>query len=495
MPDAPTTPLAGQLSDLSASLAYTLPELALATLLLLVLGVGLIWRQRQQAAGWVTLMGLVGVGALVAAQVVGLNATDLASSARPLWGGTFALDAWSVWFKALIVGSALVVTLLLLVHPQPEASEAYVLLLGLTLGAVLMASANHFLIVYLSLALASLSSYVLVALDRADAARAEAALKYLVYGAVSSAVGLYGISLVYGLTGTLQLGPGLALRLAEAPPLAASAALTLISVALAYKLSAAPLHFWAPDAYQGAPLPIATALATVSKLGAVALTLRLADSFRLVAAWPWVLGALALLSLTVGSLGALRQRDYKRLLAYAGVAQAGYLLLGLAVNSDAGVRATLAYALAYVLLTLVAFAAAGAFAQRAGTDDVDAWLGLGRKHPLAAGLLALAMIGLVGLPPTVGFIGKLGLFLPLLQSAQELGPTNPNGLFALVLLGAGLLYTVVSLFFYLKMPARLLLEGEAAQAGRIGSWRLVGLVLGSAAVLYLGTLGAGWLLS
>jgi NADH:ubiquinone oxidoreductase subunit 2 (subunit N) len=306
--------LASSLDSISASLPLLGTELALTALLLVVLVVHLITRRRWPAfTGYVTIGGLLIVTVFWFSQTLGLDSYTLSARPWALMGGALELDRWAQWFKGLVLGGTLVGVLLTRSEARPVAGETYFLLVALALGGVLMAGANHGLIVYLGIELASLASYVLVALSKGDTLserlRAEAATKYIVYGAVSSALMLYGFSLVYGLTGTLQLGSGLALRLADADPAAATVAVSFVLIGLAYKLSAAPMHFWSPDVYEAAPGGVVAALATTSKLAALAIVLRLTDSVATVPTWPLLVAGLALLSLTVGSLGALAQRD------------------------------------------------------------------------------------------------------------------------------------------------------------------------------------------
>lgn len=495
--------LASSLDAISASLPLLGTELALTALLLVVLVVHLSTRRRWPAfTGYFTIVGLLIVTVFWFSQTLGLDSYTLSARPWALMGGALELDRWAQWFKGLVLVGTLVGVLLTRSEARPVAGETYFLLVALALGGVLMAGASHGLIVYLGIELASLASYVLVALSKGDTLserlRAEAATKYIVYGAVSSALMLYGLSLVYGLTGTLQLGSGLALRLADADPAAATVAVSFVLIGLAYKLSAAPMHFWSPDVYEAAPGGVVAALATTSKLAALAIVLRLADSVATVPTWPLLVAGLALLSLTVGSLGALAQRDAKRLLAYGGVAQAGYLLMGLAVGGAGGERAVLVYSLVYALLTLLAFGAGAAFASRAeGSWQLDRWQGLGRRYPVAGVAMAVAMAGLVGLPPTAGFIGKLAVFLPLAEAVQQLGLSSVMGVVVLIVLGAGLIYSVLSLFFYLKVAARLFLEADTdadVPTQALGPrWNLP-LALGSALALMLGTVGVNWLL-
>lgn len=427
-----------------------LPELVLAGLCLALVPVaGLVRGRARGAPAWVAGAGLV--------VCLVLTARTLSWAPVPVFEGAYAVDGFGAVFKLLVLAGALIALLVMAGYfrGRPPSPHAPVALLFSTLGAVAVTSAIDLALVLLFLQMTSMAGYVLVALVRADGRALEAALKIFIYGAVALAVMAYGLSFVYGLTGSLDLrriGPSLA----AADPVWVALAFLLALVGYGFEATVAPFHFWAPDVYQGATAPVAGFLSVVPKIGGFAALLRFVTyaleggpvSGRL------VLAALAALTMTLGNLAALRQESLKRLLAWSSVAQAGYVLAAVAAagRADGALPAVGYYLAAYVFMNLAAFAAVSAVERTAGTDALGAFEGLGRRAPFTALALTLGLLSLAGVPPLAGYVGKV----------LVLGATIDGGLPWLAALAAA--NFVVGLYYYLRVVARVYLRapGEAA---------------------------------
>lgn len=385
------------------------PEIVLAgTGMLLILLSAFVAKERQRPLAYVGILGILVALALSWADS-GATGTALAGMVR--------LDPISTFFRVTFLAAALVVALTGLDFVQSRGvsvGEFYALLLLATTGAILMALAWDIVMLYIGLELLSVLSYVLAGFFREDPKSNEAGIKYFLNGALASAVLLFGLSMVYGLTGTTSI-PGIAAGLGRAVqgPMAPVALLALgfILGALAFKVAAVPFHLWAPDTYEGAPTPFAGFLAAVSEGAGMAAIIRivftgmapLSSSFGV-----WI-AVLAALTMTVGNVTALWQTNFKRLMAYSSVAQVGYILVGLAVVTREGISSVLFYLFAYLFMTLGVFAVIAALSVQGQGEDIADYAGLGQRNPWMAGLLTLFMASLVGIPTTAGFMAKLGL--------------------------------------------------------------------------------------
>ena len=383
------------------------------------------------------------------------------------------------------------------------------LVLAMVLGAILLTRAVHGIVLVLAVELLSIPSYALVLTRRDDPRAARAALNYLLLGAVATGALLYGLSLLYGLTGSLHFATDpFWLHLSQAPTAPVVLALGLVLAGLLFKLGAAPLHFWAPDAYQAAPLPVALLLSTAPKMAAAVALWRLHEAATgglpalAAGAFGLLFTAAALLSLLVGTLGALTQPNIRRLLACSSIAQAGFVLLAIRGASATSVGPVLLYITFLLLANGCVFAGVAFFEQRVSPDESSKtshpapgsskalFSGLGRRFPLPAVALTIGLVALTGLPPTVGFSAKLLAFTALWQAdASPLGRA---------LLGVGLAATVGSLFFYLRLPYWLFLKEEAE--GREASEKrpsraIAGLAAGLAGLTVLAFLRAEWVMA
>ena len=440
------------------------PEACLVAGALLVLGLDLTAgrgrapERRARNAAWLGLL------ALAAA----LAATFAAAPAGPLAAGTVLLDPLARISRAGILGLAF---LALAATPGtlrlPHAAEYVALLLFATAGFTLMAATTSLLLGFVALELASLALYLLAGFDKARAESAEAALKYFLFGAVAAAFLLFGFSLLYGLTGALDL-PGIARGLATQPasPLL-MVAVVMVLVGFGFKAAAAPFHLWAPDVYQGAPAPAAALIASAAKLAGLAFFLRLLGSALPGAAaggppapWTGAVGVLAILSLLVGNLAALGQGNIRRLLAYSAVAHAGALLLGVLVSGRAGPGPAVYYAITYGLATVGAFLVLAALDGQGGAQTPADLAGLHRRSPLLAAALAACLLSLAGIPPLAGFLGKFLLFAEALRAG---GPASLTGGIALLAIALG----AIALYYYLNVLKEALVRAPAPGAPAI----------------------------
>jgi NADH-quinone oxidoreductase subunit N len=385
------------------------PEIVLASvgMLLLLLDV-VVPAGRQRPLGYLCVAGML---------LAGVAALLLPTAGHVVLGGMVVLDGFSLFFRLLFLAAALLVTLLSLdfvLARGRDLGEFLALICFATAGAMTMAVSWDVVSLYVGLELLSLSSYVLAAFLRDDPRSHEAGLKYLLNGALASAVLLFGLSLAYGVTGQTgipQLAAGL--RAALGGPFGGVVWLAagMILAALAFKIAAAPFHLWAPDAYEGAPTPVTAYLMVVAESAGFAGLFRLVSSGMgpLAPTWGIWLAALSVLTMTVGNVTALWQTSIKRMLAYSSIAQVGYVLAGLAVATRTGVGSALFYLIAYLFTTLGAFAVVVALSVRGPGDRIRDYAGLGRRAPVLAGVLTLFMASYVGIPVTAGFMGKLGL--------------------------------------------------------------------------------------
>ena len=448
------------------------PELCLVAVSLIVLVQDLVQKGRDSSrVGYVTLAGLALTGLLL---IRGFDTHDTAF-------GLVTIDNFGNFFKLFTVASVAAVVFFVMQDKREKKhniGEYYFLLLGAAVGIFFMVGTNNLLLLMLGLELLSLASYSLAGFHKGEKRSAEAAMKYVVFGGLSAGVMVFGISLLYGATGTLNLAvmagvPGvegegltrsLALAVTEAPGLVA-AAMVMILGGFSYKISVAPFHFWAPDVYEGAPTPVTTFLAVASKAAGFGALLRFIAVLFVspkaqvaVAEYGIQVGQLiallAAITMTLGNLAALRQESIKRMLAYSSVAHAGYVLVGVAAMSSVGFQAAMFYLAAYYFMNLGAFGFLLYFSGVTGHETYSSLRGMGRKAPLMAVPMVIFLVSLTGLPPTIGFIGKLELIKAALDSNHNLG------WLVLVLV----MNSVVSLYYYLRVIKEMFLVESSDEA-------------------------------
>lgn len=446
LPSNDASALKEQLAGLSADLYALLPEIAVLATLLLLLAFDLIFKNRK-ALGFA----IISFCGLLATVAVLLFYGFHYSEGRMLVNGLLRFDMMSVFLKILFACGGL---LGLLIARQGKdktifrSGESMVLFMGFILGTFLMSAANNLLMLYLSVEMVSICSYLLTGLLRGKKG-AEASLKYLLFGAVASAVMLYGISWLYGFTGTLDFtSPAFLAGLSHIKALPLAIALVMLLSGLLFKLGAAPFHIWSPDVYEAAPASIVAVFSVLPKLAALALVFRLVQALPVALFdWQWVLGMVAMASMTFGNFSALWQKDLKRIMAYSSIAHAGFLLVGLLAYSRSGYLAMLFYAVIYLFMNVAAFLLIKLAESKASSTHLEDFRGLGNRAPYLGVLFVVVMMALTGLPPTAGFNAKLYLFSALWESGRVMGRPVLTWVFLL-----GLLNTAVALFYYLKVP-------------------------------------------
>ena len=432
----------------SADFYYLLPELVLTagSLLVLVLDV-LLPRGREHALAWVSVA-VLGLAAVALAPGAGVNTTV----AR----GLVAVDGFALFFKVLFIVSAILTVLMspkYLTAENVRPGEYYFLVLCATLGMMFMAGGVDLITIFIGLETMAVSFYVLAGYIRPNRRSNEAAIKYFVLGAFSLAILLYGMSLLYGLTGTTHLRIIATSLAAGDGGLLLPFAVMLLVAGIGFKIAAVPFHMWAPDVYEGAPTPITAFLSVGSKAASFAMLLRIfgeaLPAFRvegLGVMWGVPLGwsaffyVLAVMTMTVGNIAALSQGNTKRLLAYSSIAHAGYILIGIVAGTTRGVTAALVYLMIYAFMQMGAFAIVSMLRRKDVIgDELKDLTGLYATHPGAALAMLLFMLSLGGIPPTAGFMGKLWVF----------GAAIDAGYIWLAVIGVA--NSALSLYYYVRV--------------------------------------------
>ena len=430
------------------------PELVLTSFALLVLILDFLFPRIRSLLPWISLAGLAAT--VLATIAIWPAAEGTQGEATAILSGMMAVDPFALFFKiiaALTTGLVILSSLDFMVPKTRYHGEFYGLLLLAALSMTLLAAANDLIMIFLALEFLSLTSYVLTGYLRDDYLSIEGGLKYLLYGAVTTAVALYGMSLLYGITGeTNLLAIAQAMSGATAQPITADRtlilpALVFILAGFGFKISLVPFHQWTPDAYEGAPTPIAAFLSVGPKAVGFAILIRVLfigfPAYEI--DWVAILSGIALVTMTFGNLVAIQQQNIKRLLAYSSISQVGYILLGVVSLGPAsiGQAGVLIYLLAYLFTNLGAFAAVVAFSHITRSDNIADYAGLVRRSPLLALALVVFFMSLAGIPPTGGFVGKLFVFGAAVQA----------GFYALAI--AGVLNSVVSLYYYFAIVRRM----------------------------------------
>ncbi len=396
------------------------------------------------------------------------------------FGGTIKVDMFGCFAQYLIYGSAIVA---LIAAPRFFRGEGYraeypVLLVFSALGLGVMVTAHDLMALYIGLELSSLSAYVLASFMRRDVRSSEAGLKYFVLGALASGMLLYGMSLLYGFTGSTAFR-GIALGFTSAPSMGVLLGLVFTLVGMAFKVSAVPFHMWTPDVYEGAPTPVTTFFASAPKVAAVALLVRLCmEAFPLGReAWQQIIAFLAVASMLVGAIGAVGQRNLKRLLGYSSINNVGFMLIGLAAGTAMGVQAVLFYLTIYVVMTLGSFLVLLQLRTPAGhmIEDLSSLGGLWKQRPGLAMAMSVFMFSLAGIPPLFGFWPKLMVFQAAIAS----------NMVWLALVGA--IISVIGAFYYLRVIKIMLFDKPSGvDFPVVPSWTERALILGAALYLSVG---------
>lgn len=452
-----------------------LPEFILAGLGLGLIGIDLFAKENKKP---VIAVGVLGTLAALAAVIANFGHTE------DLWGAQLRHDPYASFFKVVflvILAMVFLGSVDYLRSRKMPVGEFYVLTTLATLGGFLMAGSLDLITIFLGLELLSLSSYVLTGMLRRDDRSNEAAMKFFLIGAVTTAVILFGVSLLYGLTGSTNLETIAAAIANLTPgelPLLAAAGLFLLA-GLGVKVAAFPFHMWAPDTYDGAPTPVSAFLITASEAAAFAVLLRLflVALPDLALKWQTVIGIMALVTMTYGNVTAILQTRTKRMLAYSAIAQAGYILVGLAVASPSGVSALLFYVLVYALMTVGTFTVVLFLSEHFPGEEISDFKGLAQRSPFVALAVTILLLSLIGIPPTAGFFGKFLLYRAAVEADMVwLG-------LATVLNGA------ISVPYYYRIVRNMYMREETAAGPLVPSWPItVVLAVAVAGTVVLGIL-------
>jgi len=401
------------------------------------------------------------------------------------FGGTFVFDRLAVLFKEIVLGGVLL-TVISSIGPvtkmKVHRGEFYGLLLFSAVGMMLMVSATELLLLYIAIELSTVTLFVLAAYRKLNRKSAEAGLKYVILGGISSAVLLYGVALLYGLTGQTELAAVRAgishiyMTYGSFPP-ALTLALIFLLAGFGFKLALAPFHMWAPDVYEGAPTPITAFLSVASKAAAVAAFLRVffvgLESSQMI--WVQAVAALAAIAMVIGNATAIVQSNIKRMLAYSSVAQIGYILVGAVAVNTWGATSMTYYTLAYLFANMGAFICVIAFSDITGSDEISDYTALARRSPKLATFFSIFLLSLAGIPPTAGFLAKYYVFLAAIQAGY------------LWLVIVGLLTSVIALYYYATVIRKMFFPLDQQEGGLTVSPTLtIALSISALGVLLLG---------
>ncbi len=458
---------------------------------LMVVLIGDLIVGRSASSQWTPYAAIAGLLAAVVNLYFQWQSTDTVA-----FLGSFDGDALSVVFRGIIALSA-AVTILMSVRYVEQTGTALAefigILLAATLGGMFLCGATELTMIFVSLETLSISSYLLTGYTKRDPRSNEAALKYLLIGAASSAVFLYGLSLLYGLSGGETNLTAIATAITKSgtgESLGLVIALVFVIAGISFKISAVPFHQWTPDVYEGSPTPVVAFLSVGSKAAGFALAIRLlVNAFPIVTEqWQFVFTALAILSMVLGNVVALAQTSMKRMLAYSSIAQAGFVMIGLIAGTEAGYSSMIFYLLVYLFMNLGGFTCVILFSLRTGTDQISEYSGLYQKDPLLTLGLSICLLSLGGIPPLAGFFGKIYLFWAGWQA----------GLYGLVLLG--LVTSVISIYYYIRVVKMMVVKEPQEMSDAVKNypeirWNLpgmrplqVGLVLSLVATTLAGIL-------
>ena len=463
-------------------LIAVLPEIGLLILAGIVVACDAIWKPEQRRwLGWIT------AGGLLTIMVLSLLVARPGDDSRLVFGGMLRNDWFGFAFKLLFLfGAAITALFAIDVKDLGQRGEFYALMLISTLGMNLMASAADIIMLYLAIETTSIPLYILAGFMTRDGKSTEAGFKYLLFGAATSTIMLYGFSLLYGFTGDTNLYTlATGFYTLEFPKLAVIGSLILVLIGFGFKISAVPLHFWAPDVYEGAPTPVTGFLSTASKAAGFAVLLRvLLAVFTpiVVSDWSSVLATLAVLTMTVGNLLALTQKNIKRMLAFSSIAHAGYILIGMVAASELGVASIVFYLIAYLITNLAAFGVVVIFWQVTGTDEISAYAGLSRRSPGLALAMMVAFLSLAGMPPLAGFIAKVFVFAAAVQADY------------IWLAVVGVLNSIIGLYYYLTVlkVVYLFRSEEEDKPFRVSRPNRIALTVLTIGIVLVGTLFGPW---
>lgn len=462
---------AGQIPSLlqviREGMPFFLPEIVLILTFICVIIADLFFPGKKSVNTF--MMAMVGIAASLVFTCLQFEALE---GHLKVFQGSITIDSTAGIFKILFGGIVLIYALFIRGNRQLQnhikgPGDLYLLLPGVLLGLNLMAMSSGLLMIYLSIEMISIVSYLMVGYVSDSARQSEAAMKYALFGGVCSAIMLYGISLLYAFTGTLILSdPAFMTGLSQMPQPAVAIAVVLVLVGIGFKLSFVPLHFWSPDVYEGAPLPVTAFLSTGPKLAGFAVLLRFLDPYYAFQAssntavfdFMPVLSLIGISSMVVGNFAAIWQNNIKRMLAYSSIGHTGLIMMAVVVHSQNGLKALLFYLMMYAITNMAAFIFASGIEERTGAIQISEYRGLGKKLTLEMVCFVVILMSFTGLPPLAGFIGKVLIF----SSAIEYYSAN-SSIWILLLLITAAITTVVSLFYYFKIPLNAFLRSSEKQ--------------------------------
>jgi len=462
------------------------PEIMLIVLAAIVLVYGRHPEgDRKRAVGLFTSWGIL----VVLLVTIGMSFAGVPGNVpEDLWGGMFRNDGVTLVFRVMFLSAALITSLITVDVKRLQHGEYFALVLLATVGFNLMAAASDIIMIYMALETASISFYILAGFATDHRRSPEAGMKYFVYGAFASGVMLYGLSFLYGLSGgetnIYALGDALSGHIQANSPILMLAAVFVIG-GFAFKVSAVPFHFWSPDVYEGAPISTTAILSTASKAAGFSIFLRLFLAGAMGAPsrdnWWVLIVVMSILSMILGNFAAIYQTNFKRMLAYSGVAQAGYILIGLAAFSDEGASSAIFYLFMYVFTNIAAFGVLILVSNVTGSDELSDLNGLSRRSPYLALVMLFALLSLSGIPPAAGFFGKFFIFRAAIDA----------GYWWLALIGV--LNAFVALYYYFNVIKYIYLFRSDEEDKPIPVSRASAVALGlcMVGILYLGILPQG----
>ncbi len=443
------------INDTIRSLSLVYPEIALVIGFILVIISDLfLSRRNPQLTFALTILCLAFVGFL--------NFRELGHPAVLAFGGMIVLDHLAVLFKLIFCFVSILFVLFVrynkpLQNNNKGTGDLYSILLAVHLGLHLMVMSQNLLMIYLSLEMVSVGSYLMVGYLSGNSKQSEAAMKYALFGAVCSAFMLYGMSLLYGFTGSLEIySPQFLSFLSTTPFHSWGLALIMLLIGIAFKLSLVPFHFWSPDVYEGAPTPVTAFLSTGPKIAGFALLIRvlaplqplnLSGVDNSVFSLTTIMAVMAILSMIVGNFGAIWQNNVKRMLAYSSIGHTGFMLMALFVFSASGFKALLFYMVIYSIMNMAVFMIVDEIEEKTGKQNIDDYKGLGKPLSVLMIAMVIVLVSLTGLPPTAGFTAKFLVFSAAIEAYYLSGSTL---LMVMIIIAA--VSTVVSLFYYFRIP-------------------------------------------
>ncbi|MES3018472.1 MAG: NADH-quinone oxidoreductase subunit N [Bacteroidota bacterium] len=443
------------INDTVNSLNFFYPEIVLVAGFLLVILADLFFsKTRPQLAFLITFLTL-----LISAA---LNVYMLGRGYMQLFGGMVILDHPAVLFKLIFCFISILFVLFVRYHKALQNSrkgtgDLFSILMAVQLGLNLMVMSQNLLMIYLSLEMVSVGSYLMVGYLSQNSKQSEAAMKYALFGAVCSAFMLYGMSLLYAFTGTLEISSAEFAKVLETIPFHSwGLAFIMIVIGIAFKLSLAPFHFWAPDVYEGAPTPVTAFLSTAPKIAGVGLFIRVLPPFQQLSLSGVddspvnlinALAVMAVLSMIVGNFGAIWQNNVKRMLAYSSIGHTGFMMMAVLVFSASGFKALTFYVIIYSIMNMAAFMIADEVEEKTGKQNIDEYRGLGKGLSVLMIAMVIVLVSLTGLPPTAGFTAKFLVFSAAIEAYTASGSA-----LLMILIIVGAISTVVSLFYYFRIP-------------------------------------------